>query len=136
MDYKLTWQEYNKSLKKDKLLGLKCTDCGNITCPPMMVCAECASTNLEVVQMSGNGKITTFTTSYIGGEGRENELPYTIVMVALDEGPWIMGNLVSMDPKKVTMEVIGKTGELGSRVFPGDKYSNGDMARPAFSIIE
>ncbi|NLN87869.1 MAG: Zn-ribbon domain-containing OB-fold protein [Syntrophomonadaceae bacterium] len=136
MDYKLTWQEYNKSLKKDKLLGLKCTDCGNITCPPMMVCAECASTNLEVVQMSGNGKITTFTTSYIGGEGRENELPYTIVMVALDEGPWIMGNLVSMDPKKVTMEVIGKTVELGSRVFPGDKYSNGDMARPAFSIIE
>lgn len=136
MDYKLTWQEYNKSLKKDKLLGLKCTDCGNITCPPMMVCAECASTNLEVVQMSGNGKITTFTTSYIGGEGRENELPYTIVMVALDEGPWIMGNLVSMDPKKVTMEVIGKTVELGSRVFPGDKYSNGDMARPAFSIRE
>ena len=136
MDYKLTWQEYNKSLKKDKLLGLKCTDCGNITCPPMMVCAECASTNLEVVQMSGNGKITTFTTSYIGGEGRENELPYTFVMEALDEGPWIMGNLVSMDPKKVTMEVIGKTVELGSRVFPGDKYSNGDMARPAFSIIE
>ncbi len=136
MDYKLTWQEYNKSLKKDKLLGLKCTDCGNITCPPMMVCAECASTNLEVVQMSGNGKITTFTISYIGGEGRENELPYTIVMVALDEGPWIMGNLVSMDPKKVTMDVIGKTVELGNRVFPGDKYSNGDMARPAFSLRE
>lgn len=136
MDYKLTWQEYNKSLKKDKLLGLKCTDCGNITCPPMMVCAECASTNLEVVQMSGNGKITTFTTSYIIGEGRENELPYTIVLVALDEGPWIMGNLVAVDPKKVTMDVIGKAVELGSRVFPGDKFSNGDMARPAFSIIK
>lgn len=134
MDYKLTWQEYNKSLKKDRLMGLKCNDCGNITCPPMMVCAECASTNLEVVQMSGNGKIATFTTSYIAGEGRENELPYTIVMVELEEGPWIMGNLVAVDPKKLTMDVIGKAVELGSRVFPGDKYSNGDMARPAFSL--
>lgn len=136
MEYKLTFKDYNKALKQDKLMGLKCNDCGNITCPPMMVCAECASTNLEIVQLSGNGKIVTFTTSYIAAEGRENETPYTIAMVELDEGPWIMGNLVSMDTKKVTMDVIGKQVQLGHRVFPGDKYSNGDMARAAFSIVE
>jgi len=136
MEYKLTWQEYNKALKKDKLMGLKCNDCGKFTCPPMMVCAECASTNHEIVQMSGKGNIVTFTTSYIAGEGRENEVPYTIVMVELEEGPWIMGNLVSMDPKKVSMDVIGKPVAMGNRVYPGDKFSNGDMARPAFSILE
>lgn len=136
MEYKLTFKDYSKALKQDKLMGLKCSDCGNITCPPMMVCAECASTNLEIVQLSGKGKIVTFTTSYIAAEGRENETPYTIAMVELEEGPWIMGNLVSMDTKKVTMDVIGKKVELGNRVFPGDKYSNGDMARAAFSIID
>ncbi len=136
MEYRLTFKEYNKALKQDKLMGLKCDDCGTITCPPMMVCRECAGTNHEIIQLSGKGKVVTFTTSFIGAEGRENELPYTIVMVELEEGPWIMGNLVSMDPKKVSMDIIGKPVQFGYRLYPGDKYSNGDMARPAFSLLE
>lgn len=136
MEYRLTFKDYNKALKQERLLGLKCRDCGTVTCPPMMVCAECAGTNHEITQLTGKGKIVTFTTSFIAAEGRENELPYTIVMVELDEGPWIMGNLVGVDPKKVDMDIIGKEVLLGSRVFPGDKYSNGDLARPAFSIIK
>lgn len=132
MEYKLTYQEYSKALRKNKLLGLKCNDCGTITCPPMMVCSECTSTNLEIVEMKGTGKIVTFTVCNVTSEGRENEVPYTIAMVELDEGPWIMGNLVDMDPRKVTMDVIGKRVKVGNRVFPGDKYSTTKMARPAF----
>ncbi|HPT69964.1 MAG TPA: Zn-ribbon domain-containing OB-fold protein [Syntrophomonas sp.] len=133
MDYKLTFAEYSKALKKDKLMGLKCNDCGTVTCPPMMVCCNCASTNLEIVEMSGKGKIVTFTVVNIAAEGRENEVPYTIAMVELDEGPWIMGNLVDMDPRKVTMDVIGKRVATRGKFFPGDRYSeNGGLARPAF----
>ncbi len=134
MEYKIIFKDYSKALKKNKLLGLKCNDCGTVTCPPMMVCQNCASTNQEIVELKGDGKVVTFTTSFINSEGRENEMPITIVMVELDEGPWIMGNLVDMDPTKVTMDVIGKTVKLGHRVFPGDKYSAGEMARPVFSI--
>jgi len=47
-----------------------------------------------------------------------------------------MGNLVGVDPKKVTMDCMHKKVQLGCRVYPGDKYSNGDLARPAFSIVE
>jgi uncharacterized protein len=136
MEYKLTFKDYSKALKQDKLLGLKCIDCGTVTCPPMMVCCECAGTNHEIVQLSGQGRIVTFTTSYIAPEGRENEVPYTIVMVELAEGPWIMGNLVDMDSRKVTMEVMGRNVQLSSRVFPGDKYSAGDGARPGFSFMK
>lgn len=133
MEYKLTWQEYNKALKKDKLMGLKCNDCGTYTCPPTMACCNCASTNHEIVEMSGKGKIVTFTVVNIAPEGRENEVPYTIAMVELDEGPWIMGNLVDMDPRNVTMDVIGKRVKIHGRIFPGDHYSEaGGMARPAF----
>ncbi len=134
MEYKIIFKDYSKALKKNKLLGLKCNDCGTVTCPPMMVCQNCAGTNQEIVELKGDGKVVTFTTSFINSEGRENEMPITIVMVELDEGPWIMGNLVDMDPTKVTMDVIGKTVKLGHRVFPGDKYSAGEMARPVFSI--
>jgi uncharacterized OB-fold protein len=105
-----------------------------ITCPPMMVCHNCTSTNLEIIEMAGTGKIVTFTTSYISAEGRENEIPITIVMVELDEGPWIFGNLIDIDHRTITMDLIGKRVKLGHKVFVGDKYSAGDAARPVFSF--
>jgi scaffold protein (connect acetoacetyl-CoA thiolase and HMG-CoA synthase) len=134
MEYKLTFNDFNKSLKRNKLMGLKCGDCKKITVPPKMVCSECASTNLEIIQLEGNGKIATFTTNFVAAEGRECEAPYIIVMVELDEGPWIMGNLIDIAPKKVSMDLIGKRVVMGVKVFPGDKYSAGDMARPLFSF--
>jgi uncharacterized OB-fold protein len=134
MEYKLTCKEYNESLKKDVLLGLKCNECGAINVPPKMVCGQCTSTDMEVVALSGRGSIQTFTTVFVAPEGREAEIPYTVVMVELDEGPWIAGNLIDIDPSKVTMEVIGRSVQLGHKVFPGDKYSAGDMARPLFSF--
>lgn len=134
MEYKLPFKEYNLSLKKNKLLGLKCNTCGNITCPPKMTCQECASTDLDVVQLKGRGIIKTFTTSNVAAEGRECEAPYTIVMVELEEGPWIMGNLIDINPRKIGMGIIGRKVVLGNKVFPGDKYSAGDAARPLFSF--
>jgi len=55
-------------------------------------------------------------------------------MVRLDEGPWIAGNLIDMDPAKVTMDVIGRRVTMGHKVFPGDVYSSGEAARPVFSF--
>lgn len=134
MEYKLTFKEYSKALKQDRLLGLQCDDCGKVTCPPMMVCGECASPNYHIIQLSGQGRIVTYTTSFIAPEGRENEVPYIIVMVELEEGPWIMGNLVNIDAKQATLDLLGKPVQLSSRVYPGDKYSAGDAARPGFRV--
>ena len=134
MEYKLTFKEYNEALKKDKLLGLKCKECGTVNVPPKMVCGQCTSLDMEVVELSGKGSIQTFTTVFVAPEGREAEAPYTVVMVELDEGPWIAGNLIDIDPRRATMELIGKRVKMGHKVFPGDKYSAGDMARPLFSF--
>jgi hypothetical protein len=91
---------------------------------------------MEIVELVGKGKIQTFTTVNVAPEGRENECPYIIVMVELDEGPWIMGNLEGTDPAAATMgALIGKSVKMGqSKVFPGDKYSAGDGARPIFGL--
>ncbi len=99
-----------------------------------MVCRKCASLDIEVLEVRGNGKIRTFATVYVGAEGRQGECPYTIVLVELDDGPWIMGNLIDIDPSQVTMELIGRRVKMGHKVFPGDKYSGGDAARPLFSF--
>jgi uncharacterized OB-fold protein len=134
MEYKLKFKEYNEALKDNRLLGLKCRECGAITVPPKMVCYKCSSPDMEVVQLNGGGEVRTFTTVFVASEGREDEVPYVIVMVELDEGPWIMGNLEGIDPKAASMELIGKKVTMGSKVFPGDKYSAGESARPLFTL--
>ncbi|THB77631.1 MAG: Zn-ribbon domain-containing OB-fold protein [Desulfobacteraceae bacterium] len=134
MKYKIDFQTYSDALKTNRLLGLKCTSCGAVTCPPKMVCQECAGTEQETIELSGKGEIKTFTTTYIASLGRQVEVPYTVIMVALEEGPWISGNLNEMDPKKVTMDIIGRKVTLGHKVFPGDLYSSNEAARPVFSF--
>ena len=136
MEYKLSFKEYNEALKQKKLLGLKCKSCGAVTVPPKMVCRSCASPELDVVELKGNGKIQTFTTCNVAAEGREGEVPYTILLIELDEGPWIMGNLVGVEPEKATMEgLMGKKVKMTEPgVFLGDKYSAGEGASPAFVL--
>ncbi|MBU2631011.1 MAG: Zn-ribbon domain-containing OB-fold protein, partial [Proteobacteria bacterium] len=126
---------YSNALKKNKLLGLRCAGCSTITCPPKMTCQACAKTDLSVVEMSGTGKIVTFTTTYVAPMGREVEAPYVIVMVELDEGPWIAGNLSGIDPVEADMRLIDRRVRLGHKVFPGDRYSSGEAARPLFSLL-
>ncbi len=134
MEYKLPFKDYNEALKQNRLLGLKCQDCNAITVPPKIACQKCSGTDMEIVELKGRGKIQTFTTVYVASEGRQGEVPYIIVLAELDEGPWIMGNLIDIDPSEATMELIGKRVRMGHKVFPGDKYSAGDAARPLFSF--
>lgn len=135
MEHKLIFKDYNEALKQGKLLGLKCQACGAITIPPKMACRQCASPDMTVMELKGSGKIVTFTTVYVAAEGREAEVPYIVVMVALDDGPWLMGNLEGIDPKQASMELIGKKVKMGSKLFAGDKYSAGESARPVFSLV-
>jgi uncharacterized OB-fold protein len=136
MEHKLIFKDYNEALKQNKLLGLKCQTCGAINVPPKMVCRQCASPEMEIMELKGTGKIRTYTTVYVASEGREDEVPYTIVMVELDEGPWMMGNLDGIDPTQATMELIGRRVKMGHKVFLGDKYSAGEGARPLFSLVD
>lgn len=135
MEQKLIFRDYNEALQQNKLLGLKCRSCSAITVPPKMVCRQCASPDMEIIELKGSGKIRTFTTVFVASEGREDEVPYTIVIVELDDGPWIMGNLEGIDPATASMELVGRKVIMGHKVFPGDKYSAGEGARPLFSLV-
>lgn len=136
MEHRLISKDYDEALRQNRLLGLKCRSCGAITVPPKIVCRQCTGSELDVVELKGSGKIRTFTTVNVASEGREDEVPYTIVMVELDEGPWLMGNLEGIDPASASMELIGKKVTMGNDVFTGDKYSAGENARPVFRPVD
>ena len=135
MAIKLSFKEYDAALREGRLLGLKC-GCGDILCPPRGVCARCGNGDLEVVELSGKGKIASFTTLFVVAEGRDKELPYALAMVALDEGPYLIGRIDTNCPDKLDMSAIGKPVTTGHGVFSGDKYSAGDAAYPLFKIVD
>ena len=136
MEHKLIFKDYNEALMEDRLLGLKCNACGAITVPPKMVCRQCASPDLEVTELKTGGRIRTYTTVFVAAEGREEEAPYVLVMVEMDDGPWLMGNLDGIDPNGADISLIGKKVKMGHRVFAGDKFSAGESAVPLFSLTD
>ncbi|MEE8470419.1 MAG: Zn-ribbon domain-containing OB-fold protein [Dehalococcoidia bacterium] len=131
MDYKLTAKMFAEALKENRLLSLKCTKCGAYTIPPKKVCMECTSEDLEVVDLSGKGQVRTFTVIRVPPEGFQ--APYIVGLIELSEGPWLMGNIVGVDPDKATMDLIGMKVKMGHKVHPGDKFSAGEMVAVTFS---
>ena len=132
MEYKLTYKSYADALREGNLLGLKCNECQAYTAPPKKVCMEYAGEDVEIVQLSGKGKVQTFTVVRMPPEGFEE--PYVVALVELSEGPWVMGNIVGVDASHIGMELIGKEVTAGCQVLPGDKFSNGDKVALCFSL--
>ena len=133
MEYKLTYEKYVSELKEGKFLGLKCHQCGAYTAPPKMVCMECGSEDLEIVELSGKGTVRTFTVLRVTPEGFEP--PYIVAMAELDEGPWVTGNIIGIDPDKATMDLIGQQIKVGHKVIPEDKFSGGERVALTFSSV-
>ncbi len=104
----LTVKEYLAALAENRLLGLKCKSCGFITVPPRLACRRCGKFDSEITQLTGRGKIATFTSIYVPSENHRGKTPYLVVLVELDEGPWIMGNLQGTDPSTATCELMDK----------------------------
>jgi uncharacterized protein len=111
MEYKLSIKDYTAALKDNRLLGLKCQHCGEVTVPPRMACRKCGSPDMKIVRLSGRGRIVTFTSIHVATEERYGHTPYLVVMVELEEGAWVMGNLDGLEPQLASMELIGRAVE-------------------------
>jgi uncharacterized OB-fold protein len=136
MEAKLTFKDFNEGLKQGRLKGLKCGGCGEVSAQPRLVCARCGGQDFEAIELKGGGTVQTFTVNYVAAEGRESEAPYIVAIVELDDGPWIMGNIVDLKPEEATMDIMGRKVIMeGSAVFAGDRYSSGETARPLFKLV-
>jgi hypothetical protein len=130
----LTMVDYQEGLKEGKLLGLKCNDCKQLTCPPMMVCCRCGSMDLEKAELKGEGELMTFTVIRVPPEG--HDAPYIPCMVKTTEGPWVSGRL-DHDPDNAPQDLCGKKVKMkGVYDWPGDKFLQGPMPCPLFEIVE
>ena len=95
-------------LRNGYLMGSRCTACGYQTFPPRADCPECMSGDYEFVKYSGKGRVWTHTRIDAAPTGFEDDVPYTCVVVDLEEGgrllAW-MGDTLAEDGVAIDMDV-------------------------------
>lgn len=73
-------------LEKGRIVGSKCRDCGLVFFPPRADCYQCLASNMEWFEVTGSGKLVTYSKLEYAPVGFENDLPYAIAV--LDYGDY------------------------------------------------
>ena len=76
-----------KFLEEGKIAGTICEKCGKIYFPPRADCGPCLCTNLKWIELSGEGKIESFTNIHYPPTSFKEDAPYILAAVRLKEGP-------------------------------------------------
>lgn len=85
----------------------RCLSCGTINAPARMVCLECGSGEFQWEQLSGRGRIFTYTVIARGGAPSEFDEQQTmtgvilVAVVQLEEGPKVVAQLTDSEPGQV-----------------------------------
>jgi uncharacterized protein len=80
----------------------ECTSCGFIRWPASILCPSCHSTSTRYIKAAGKGKIYTFAVHHRAYHpGFQNDLPYITAVIALDEGPHFLSNIVDCKSDEV-----------------------------------
>ncbi len=132
MAYPLTFEQYQQGLRQGRFPGLKCRACGAVGFPPKAVCQECGKSDMEPFDLSGEGVVRTFTVVRVAPMGFTP--PYVVALVELEEGPWVMGNLLGVDPEEAGMDLIGKPVTLGNQAAPQEVSTFEDLRVLTFAL--
>jgi len=98
MSEKPTVEEYLKNIQEGTFRAYCCVDCGTIIAPPSGSCYGCGSSNMNWADVSGKGKLVSFTVIHIAPDEFAEEAPYIIAIVELEEGTRVSSRLLGFDP--------------------------------------
>ncbi len=131
MDIPRYWRLRNQ---RYRLEGTECLECGHKTFPPRCVCERCKSEHLKPYRFSGKGSIYSFSTIYQAPDTFDKDIPYSIALIKLDEGPLITTQLADVKPDDIQ---IGQKVEMVIRKIYEDGENGpiqyGYKFRPVFS---
>lgn len=98
-----------------------CPHCETKMSPPRDICLGC-NENVEIKQkISGRGKVYSFTTVYQAPAGFEEQTPYKIALIELEEGTMLTAQLTDLGneepyigmPVEMTTRKLRSDGERG-----------------------
>ncbi|RPJ51871.1 MAG: Zn-ribbon domain-containing OB-fold protein [Chloroflexi bacterium] len=99
-------------LAERRLMAARCATCGEINLPPRALCPRCFGTNMEWIELSGEGQLEGFTLIHVGlpamaAEGYNRQNPYCSGVVRLAEGPAVAAQIVGEDGAIPTTIEVG-----------------------------
>jgi uncharacterized OB-fold protein len=84
----------------------QCLDCGHVRWPPAIICPECHSSGASWLVSKGIGKVYTFVVYHAPlYPAFVSDLPYVVAIVALDEGPHLLTNIIGCNPEEVACDM-------------------------------
>jgi hypothetical protein len=90
-------QDFWDGAKAGNLRLQKCDECAHVYFPPRPFCPKCASRSVTSFNATGKGKLHSYVINHRPAPGFEDDAPYAIAVVMLDEGPKMMTNLVGVE---------------------------------------
>ena len=96
-----TIEQFYNFLKQGKLMAGKCIKCGKVHLPPRPLCSNCFSTEFTWVEISGEGKLLTYTVINIAPEQFKELAPYAVGIVEMTGGLKIPGMLQNIKPDQL-----------------------------------
>ena len=79
-------------LENGKIMGTRCRDCGKVFFPPRADCYRCLAGNMEWFEVTGTGRLVTYSKLQFAPIGFGDDLPYAIAL--LDYGDFkVFGRL-------------------------------------------
>jgi uncharacterized OB-fold protein len=92
--------------RKHELRFQRCNDCGHVRWPPSDLCPQCHSAAINWINSKGIGKVYTFAVYHTAYHtGFAADLPYTVAVVSLEEGPHLLTNIVDCRPDEVICDM-------------------------------
>jgi uncharacterized OB-fold protein len=104
------------------LVGETCPHCDAKIFPPRDVCPHCGGEAKTQYAFSGKGKVYSYTVMRDAPAGYEENIPYTVAVVALDEGPMVTAQLTDLGEQPVE---IGMPVEMVTRKIRQDGDERG-----------
>lgn len=96
-----------EGLREGKIYATRCRKCGKLYFPPLADCGECLESEMDWVELSGEGELITYTHIIVRPTSFQNEPPYTVAIVKLKEGVKALAWLTDIKKKdiKIGMKV-------------------------------
>ena len=95
-------QGFWDGVKQHKLVIQRCKDCHAFLFPPRPMCPHCLSSDIEWAPVSGKGSIYSWVTITYDKTGLPGmKVPYSVVLVELEEGIRLLSNVVDMKPDEI-----------------------------------
>jgi uncharacterized OB-fold protein len=104
------------------LVGEVCPHCDAKIFPPRDICTECGKDAKTIYNFSGRGEVYSYTTVYDPPAGYEEQAPYTVALIKLDEGPMVTAQLTDLEGRDVE---IGTPVEMVTRKLRSDGDERG-----------